>query len=137
MDVRRWLVGLAMLAVPSCRAVPARPAIVPAPVRALGGFYQPWTPLHESHWTEVLRCMGLDPAVPHPTVWIVAGGLTQDQQPLAGLYEPASHAIVVALDALPYSWLVFRHEAIHAVARDPAHARLFDRADECHYWPAA
>ena len=130
-------VTLFLLAMSGC-VPPARPVVqpVPAPVRALGGFYQPWTPLHETHWAEVLACVGVSATGPRPSIWIVSGALTQDGRELAALYEPETHAIVVVLDALPYYWLLFRHEAIHASVRDADHAQHFAKAAECHFWPA-
>ncbi len=128
----------------SCRAIVVPPGpLVPAPVRASGGMYVPWGVEAETHWQAVLACVHLDASLPRPSLWIIAGGMMQGENELAGVYLRQPHVVLVSsrvldemVDAKLAFWLIARHEFIHAVAGDGTHTKHFADAERCAFWPA-
>lgn len=147
MSLSRWMravsVILLSLTLGSCRAVVIPPGpLVPAPIRASGGMYVPWSVEAESHWQAVLACVHLDASLPRPSLWIIAGGMMQGEDELAGVYLRDAHVVLVSSKVLDEMfdpklmfWLIARHEFIHAVAGDGTHAKHFADAERCAFWP--
>lgn len=95
----------------------------PSEVTAAGAIAVPFDSAHAAEANALVRCLGRDPAaLPRDLrVYRVPAGRTlrSEGRAVEGLYHASSRSLVIASAAY---WPVYRHELVHALGGDAAHA---------------